>query len=115
MKALSRSTRKPFSLRPAPIVPAQAADLTSVNEAARTALADQLRDAAAALEGVEVQSEFLQGDPGATLVAQSESLDLLVVGSRGYGPLRSVLLGGVSGHLIHTARCPVLVCAAQTP
>jgi nucleotide-binding universal stress UspA family protein len=36
-------------------------------------------------------------------------VDLLVVGSRGYGPLMSVLLGSVSAHLIGRAACPVLV------
>ncbi|WP_372518091.1 universal stress protein, partial [Solirubrobacter ginsenosidimutans] len=30
-------------------------------------------------------------------------------GSRGYGPLRSVLLGGVSRRLVDAAQCPVLV------
>jgi hypothetical protein len=29
--------------------------------------------------------------------------------TRGYGPLRTVLLGGVSGRLAHTAACPLLV------
>lgn len=35
--------------------------------------------------------------------------DLLVVGSRGYGPLRRVLLGSTSAGLVRSARCPVLV------
>ena len=34
---------------------------------------------------------------------------MLVCGSRGYGPLRAVLLGGVSSALAHTAACPLLV------
>ena len=33
----------------------------------------------------------------------------MVVGSRGYGPLKAVLLGGVSGQLIRSAACPVIV------
>ena len=36
-------------------------------------------------------------------------LDLLVTGSRGYGPLRSVITGGVSGRVIRSASCPVIV------
>lgn len=36
-------------------------------------------------------------------------LDLLVCGARGYGPLRAVLLGGVSRRVAVEARCPVIV------
>ena len=39
----------------------------------------------------------------------AQSLDLMLAGSRGYGPLRSVLVGGVSGRLMHTVQCPVIV------
>jgi nucleotide-binding universal stress UspA family protein len=48
-------------------------------------------------------------DPAAVLTRRSERLDLLVCGSRGYGPLRAVVLGGVSGRVATEARCPVLV------
>ena len=33
----------------------------------------------------------------------------MLAGSRGYGPLRSVLVGGVSGRLMRTVQCPVIV------
>jgi nucleotide-binding universal stress UspA family protein len=52
---------------------------------------------------------ILPGGTAASLVERSEQLDLLVCGSRGYGPLRSVLLGGVSRALAHHAHCPLLV------
>jgi len=51
----------------------------------------------------------LRGEPADALARHSAGLDLLVAGSRGYGPLRSVIAGGVSGRLIRTARCPVIV------
>jgi nucleotide-binding universal stress UspA family protein len=52
----------------------------------------------------------LDGPPAATLAeACSEGADLLVVGSRGYGPVMRVLLGSVSTQLVHMAPCPVLV------
>ena len=41
--------------------------------------------------------------------SRSSDLDLLVCGSRGYGPVRSVMLGSVSRALAHSARCPLLV------
>jgi nucleotide-binding universal stress UspA family protein len=51
----------------------------------------------------------LDGIPFQALATRSEGLDLLVTGSRGYGPLRSVLVGGCSGPLLRTAACPVVV------
>lgn len=40
---------------------------------------------------------------------QPDECDLLVCGSRGYGPVRSVLLGGVSSQVVRHARVPVVV------
>lgn len=40
---------------------------------------------------------------------QLDELDLLVMGSRGYGPVRSALLGAISAEVTRTASCPVLV------
>ena len=49
------------------------------------------------------------GDPEELLTARTEKLDLLVMGSRGYGPLHAVLVGGLSGRMVRTAHCPVIV------
>jgi nucleotide-binding universal stress UspA family protein len=51
---------------------------------------------------------LLVGDAAEQLASRSEDLDLLIAGSRRYGPLRAVLLGGVSGRLIRHAACPVI-------
>jgi nucleotide-binding universal stress UspA family protein len=51
----------------------------------------------------------LAGDPAEQLAERSAGVDLMVVGSRGYGPLHSVLVGGVSGRLMRTAHCPTIV------
>jgi nucleotide-binding universal stress UspA family protein len=58
---------------------------------------------------VEVEGVIRDGDAGAELVHQSAEVDLLVMGSRGYGPIRHVLLGGASSFVIREAHCPVLV------
>lgn len=58
---------------------------------------------------VPTESEVFVDDPADALVSVSPNLDLLVMGSRGYGPGLSVLLGGVSRRVTMSARCPVLV------
>jgi len=63
----------------------------------------------AAGDGVPIEHETIRGDPGSVLVERSKELDLLVLGSRAYGPLRHVLLGSVSARAMREARCPVLV------
>ena len=70
----------------------------------------RLDDLLAEIEGGDrVQAEVVVGDPVKRLTARSGSADLLVMGSRGYGPHRAVMLGGVSGRLVRRASCPVLV------
>lgn len=49
------------------------------------------------------------GSPVAILVEESSRSDLLACGSRGYGLVRQVLLGGVSSRLVRAAACPVVV------
>jgi nucleotide-binding universal stress UspA family protein len=62
-------------------------------------------DPALAAEG-----KRLDGDPAIELAKRCErGVDLLVLGSRGYGPVSRVLLGSVSRKLLPKAPCPVLV------
>ncbi|HTZ64900.1 MAG TPA: universal stress protein [Solirubrobacteraceae bacterium] len=56
-----------------------------------------------------VSTLTVNGDPCNVLVEQSDKLDLLVLGSRAYGPLRHALLGSVSAPVMREAHCPVLV------
>lgn len=62
-------------------------------------------------EGINATTVRLAGDPAESLAERSAGVDLLLVGSRGYGPLRSVLVGGVSGRVMRTAQCPTIVIA----
>jgi nucleotide-binding universal stress UspA family protein len=50
-----------------------------------------------------------RGDPCRLLIEGSQDLDLLILGSRAYGPLRHALLGSVSAGVMRGAHCPVLV------
>jgi nucleotide-binding universal stress UspA family protein len=59
--------------------------------------------------GEIASGEIGVGDPVHELSYAANELDLLVTGSRGYGPVRRVMLGSTSGKLVHQAPCPVLV------
>lgn len=58
---------------------------------------------------VEVHQVFELADPRDVLLQLSEGAAMLVVGSRGRGQLRSLLLGSVSVALVRHAHCPVVV------
>lgn len=82
---------------------------TTLIEWDRTRLETEAVTAAAGIDDLEVGVEVLDGEAADVLCGRSEELDLLVLGSRGYGPLGSVLLGSVSSQVIRHAGCPVLV------
>lgn len=51
------------------------------------------------------------GDPAGEIVNTAKEIgaDLIVVGSRGFGQLKGLLMGSVSDRVMHLAHCPVLV------
>ncbi len=51
----------------------------------------------------------IHGHASGSLIDRSEGADLLVVGRRGLGGFRSLLLGSVSGDVVQHAKCPVVV------
>jgi nucleotide-binding universal stress UspA family protein len=94
-------------VRPGPVPLAGAVD-TTVEEAGDVA----------ALHGVD--GNAADGELAEELAGYSTSVDLLVVGSRGYAPLRRLVHGNTTQHLARTAACPLLVLSrtareAHTP
>ncbi|QQQ74209.1 universal stress protein [Saccharothrix sp. 6-C] len=65
--------------------------------------------------GVEVRTVLAEGDARDVLAEASRHAALLVVGSRGAGPVREVLLGSVSSYCVHHASCPVVVVREPRP
>lgn len=53
------------------------------------------------------------GRPAQVLLDASAHADLLVVGSRGHGVFADILLGSVSQHCFHHAKCPVVVMRGE--
>jgi len=64
--------------------------------------------------GIEVRGEVVSGPPAAGLERVSEQVDLLVLGSRGYGPASRTLLGTTADQVLRTAHCPVIVVPRGT-
>ena len=95
---------------PVPAMGAAAAAQAGTTEAGAD-LQRQLHDAVAELPSeVRALPVFDRGDPVEQLLARAEEgLDLLVLGSRGFGPVMRLLTGSVSARVIRKAPCPVLI------
>lgn len=81
--------------------------LEAIEEEAR----DRLSEARQAVpDGVDVHGTLISGDPVEALTGAARGPGtIMVIGSRGYGPVRRVLLGSVSTPLVRSAPCPVIV------
>jgi nucleotide-binding universal stress UspA family protein len=82
----------------------------ALGETIEALLADA-RERLRALEGVEERAVY--GLPGEELAEFGDEVELLVVGSRNYGPLRRLVVGSTSDYLQRHARCSLLVLPRQ--
>lgn len=81
-----------------------------VETSSRDALLRDLRRALdEAGDAIVATGEVVEGYADDELARLSDTVDLLICGSRGYGPVDSVLLGSVSTSLLRKASCPLLV------
>ena len=76
---------------------------------AKSLVEKMLAEAGSEIDGVEVQTEIVEGAAARVLLEQAEDAELLVVGSRGLGGFKGLLLGSVSQQCAHHAHCPVVV------
>lgn len=82
----------------------------TVMKSVRAVCAQHLERARAKVaERIPATVRQLEGPAATALSEEAEQLDVLVVGSRGYGPVRSVMLGSVGRALTHHAPCPLVL------
>lgn len=99
---------------PAPVVGAAGVGMVPAPDSDREALE---ASAAAVLDGalqtlppgVQCERMVIQKQPVEALVTQAQAGDLIVVGTRGHGDLKSLVLGSVSHECARRAPCPVVV------
>ncbi|HLE58365.1 MAG TPA: universal stress protein [Candidatus Limnocylindria bacterium] len=96
------------------VVPADAAEAEAQ---LASDLQDALHSASRALEAPDrrLETKVLRGRTASALLDEARAVqpDLIVIGSRGHGPMSSLLLGSVSAEVVDHAPCPVLV--ARSP
>ena len=86
-----------------------AVELTVPTTRQLLAWGENLVRAEIARSGVQASTKVLNGNPSDLLVRHSAEADLLVLGSRGHGPVTSVVTGSTTDYCVRHASCPVLV------
>ena len=100
-----------------PWIPAVPVDADQMEDEAVAELTRVLQEALPPLEaaGLTAEAELLRGRPSAAIVddARIWQPDLIVLGSRGHGPVETAVLGSVSAAVVDHAACPVLVARSD--
>jgi nucleotide-binding universal stress UspA family protein len=90
-------------------------DVSEFPKIAQAMLEKSIAESGAAEAGVTVTPVVLEGQPADVLCEQARGADLLVVGSRGLGGFRGLLLGSVSQQCANHAPCPVVIIPHHQP
>lgn len=86
-------------------------------EDCHTILEQSLRSVRQSSPGLRIESRVLEGIPSEEIlrVAESESCDLIVMGTHGRAGLARDLMGSVTEEVMRKSRCPVLTVKAPRP
>jgi nucleotide-binding universal stress UspA family protein len=81
----------------------------ALEAAAKEAIRRAVEEAAKLASAVLVVAETVEGHPARALVERARDAELLVVGARGRGEFRALLLGSVSHECAQHAAVPVVI------
>jgi nucleotide-binding universal stress UspA family protein len=109
--AVHAYTIPPYLLAPEPVplgvVAPDPALLQQLETAAEKLLADEIEQADT--QDLVIEGRVVAGPPADALLTAAREGDLLVVGSRGHGGFKGLLLGSVSHQVANHAPCPVVI------
>ena len=91
------------------VVPPDPALVDRLGPEAHAAVERALEAAGELADGIDVDTVVREGGPVRILLEEADDADLLVVGSRGLGGFRGLLLGSVGQRCAHHAPCPVVI------
>nr|WP_294807117.1 universal stress protein [uncultured Nitrososphaera sp.] len=76
---------------------------------ARAFLEEQQREAES--HGIKAETLLVKGSPAKAIMSAAKAMnaDLVVIGSRGLGGVKELLLGSVSNAIVHGSKIPVLI------
>lgn len=65
----------------------------------------------AAKKGLSLKTKLVQGNAGSTILdfCEKGKCDVIVMGSRGLGKFKELVLGSVSSKIVHHSSCPVMI------
>lgn len=90
-------------------MPAMPDEIDARRAAAASTLDATLREVVPDPGDLEIEHRIVEDVAAAALVQESRDAELLVVGSRGLGGFRGLLLGSVGQQVAHHAACPVVI------
>ena len=82
-------------------------------EEAANLLVDGLVTKYRTVDGPTIEALVQQGHAGQRLIDAAADADLLVVGRRGYGGFKGLLLGSISTYVVHHATSPIVIITAD--
>lgn len=91
------------------VYPALTADFEGMDAAAYAVIDRVVAAAGPAPDSLVIEPASVRGTPGIAMVDESQDADLIVVGSRGVGALRGLILGSTSSEAVAHSHCPVAV------